>query len=111
MKKEEFTTNILNQLNVLINEWFDSNTFQDNITKALAKTVLETNVNKVQPMIDIFTDENGDVRTDILMKHLEDVLPEKIEIDLKQYINLPFVPNKILLLSRQDIIKMIKGRD
>lgn len=109
MKKEEFTTNILKQLNVLINEWFDQNTLQDQITKALAKTVIETNVNKVQPMLDIFSDENGDVRTDILMKHLEDVLPEKIEIDLKQYINLPFVPNKILLLSIQDIIRMIKG--
>lgn len=111
MKKEEFTTNVLKQLNVLIDDWFDSNTVQDQITKALAKTVLETNVNKVQPMLDIFSDENGEVRTDILMKHLEDVLPEKIEIDLKRYINLPFIPNKILLLSKEDIIKMIKGLD
>lgn len=110
MKKEEFTTNVLNQLDVLINEWFDSNTVQDQITKALAKTVLETNVNKVQPMLDIFSDENGEVRTDILMKHLENVLPEKIEIDLKKYINMAFVPNKILLLTKDDIIKIIKGQ-
>ena len=112
MKQEQFITHIINQLNSILDEWFDQNTLQDQATKAIVLTVLEANKHKVGNMLNIVTDETGEVRTDILIKHLEDMLPASINIDLQQYaeqFNIPkmFVPNKILLLTKEDIKHML----
>ena len=108
MKQEQFIQHIINQLNNILDEWFDQNTLQDQASKAIVKTILEANKHKFHSMLNIVTDETGEVRTDILIKHLEDMLPASINIDLQQYaeqFNIPkfIVPNKILLLTKEDI--------
>lgn len=108
MKQEQFIQHIINQFNNILDQWFDQNTLQDNATKAIVKTIIEANKHKFHSMLNIVTDENGEVRTDILMKNLEDMLPASINIDLQQYadqFHIPkmFVPNKILILDKTDI--------
>jgi hypothetical protein len=112
MKQEQFIQHIINQLNSILDEWFDQNTLQDQATKAIVKTMIEANKHKFNTMLNVVTDETGEVRTDILMKHLEDMLPASINIDLQQYadqFNIPkmFVPNKILILDKSDIRNLL----
>lgn len=108
MKKQEFKVYLIQQLHKILDQWFDTNTMQDKTTKALVKTIIETNKHKFDGFIDMVTDEQGEVRTDILIKNLEDILPESINIDLTQYaeqFNIPrwIIPNKILLMNKNDI--------
>ena len=88
---------ITNHLNKQIDMWFDSNSFQDNIARTFAKTIVKANQNKFDNIIDMLTDENGDVLVDELLDNFEF---QDISIDLTQYSSL--LPRKILIFSRSD---------
>ena len=97
MKKGELKMIITNHLNKQIDMWFDSNTLQDNIARSLAKTMVKANQNKFDNVIDMLTDENGDVLVDDLLDNFEF---QDISIDLTQYSSL--LPRKILIFSKSD---------
>ena len=97
MKKGELKMIITNHLNKQIDMWFDSNTLQDNIARTFAKTMVKANQNKFDNIIDMLTDENGDVLVDDLLDNFEF---QDISIDLTQYSSL--LPRKILIFSRSD---------
>lgn len=111
MKKEELKDNLHKGLYGLVDEWFDGSNLPDTLFNGMAKTVISSNINKFDGYMELITNENGDIMTDDLINNVVNQLPEKIEIDLKQYINLPFVPNKILILTKNDITQIIKGND
>ena len=98
MNKGELKMIVSNHFNKLIGEWFDTNSIQDNLAKTFAKTILQANINKYDNIIDLVTDENGDV----LINELIDNIPfEDIKIDLTTF-NIPLLPRKILIFSKQD---------
>lgn len=97
MKKGELKMIITNHLNKQIDGWFDTNTLQDNIARTFAKTMVKANQNKFDNIIDMLTDENGDVLVDELFDNFEF---KDITIDLTRYSNL--LPRKILIFSRSD---------
>lgn len=114
MKKQEFKAYILNKLYNVLDQWFDTNTLQDNATKAIVKTIIQAKQHSFDEIIDVVTDEQGEVRTDILLNNIEDMLPQSVNIDLLQYaeqFNIPkwIVPNKILLLTKDDIKEVLKN--
>lgn len=88
---------ITNHLNKQINEWFDTNSLQDNLARSFAKTMVKANQNKFDNIIDMLTDENGDVLVDDLLDNFEF---QDISIDLTQYSSL--LPRKILIFSKSD---------
>lgn len=97
MKKGELKLKIEHGLMNLIPEWFDEPIYQ-----AFAKTIVKANINKFDNMIDLITDDSGNVLVDDIINNLSD-----IQIDLTKYSSL--LPNRILLLSKQDIINIIKN--
>ena len=97
MKKGELKMIITNHLNKQIDEWFDTNSLQDNIARSFAKTMIKANQNKFDNIIDMLTDENGDVLVDDLLNNFEF---QDFTIDLTQYSSL--LPRKILIFSRSD---------
>ena len=97
MKKGELKIKVSNYFNKQIDMWFDSNSFQDNIARTFAKTMVKANQNKFDNIIDMLTDENGDVLVDDLLNNFEF---KDISIDLTQYSSL--LPRKILIFSRSD---------
>ena len=97
MKKGELKMIITNHLNKQIDGWFDTNTLQDNIARSFAKTMVKANQNKFDNVIDMLTDENGDVLVDDLLNNFEF---QDFTIDLTQYSSL--LPRKILIFSRSD---------
>lgn len=88
---------ITNHLNKQIDMWFDTNTLQDNIARSFAKTMVKANQNKFDNIIDMLTDENGDVLVDDLLNNFEF---QDFTIDLTQYSSL--LPRKILIFSKSD---------
>lgn len=97
MKKGELKMKIINHLDKQIDGWFDTNTLQDNIARSFAKTMVKANQNKFDNIIDMLTDENGDVLVDDLLNNFEF---QDFTIDLTQYSSL--LPRKILIFSRSD---------
>ena len=97
MKKGELKMKITNHLDKQIDMWFDTNTLQDNIARSFAKTMVKANQNKFDNIIDMLTDENGDVLVDDLLNNFEF---KDITIDLTQFSSL--LPRKILIFSRSD---------
>ena len=97
MKKGELKIKVLNYFNRQIDMWFDSNSLQDNIARTFAKTIVKANQNKFDNIIDMLTDENGEVLVDELLDNFEF---QDISIDLTQYSSL--LPRKILIFSRSD---------
>lgn len=97
MKKGELKMIITNHLNKQIDGWFDTNTLQDNIARSFAKTMVKANQNKFDNVIDMLTDENGDVLVDDLLNNFEF---QDFTIDLTQYSSL--LPRKILIFSKSD---------
>ena len=97
MKKGELKIKVSNYFNKQIDEWFDTNSLQDNLARSFAKTMIKANQNKFDNIIDMLTDENGDVLVDDLLNNFEF---KDITIDLTRYSNL--LPRKILIFSRSD---------
>lgn len=106
MKIDELKTNITTNATKLISEWFDSNSIIDNISKGVANALLHANINKFDKLINLFADENGDLNIDMLIENIISQFPEKMEIDIQRLTNMPFP--KILLLTRQDIVNLLK---
>ena len=97
MKKGELKIKVLNYFNRQIDMWFDSNSLQDNIARTFAKTIVKANQNKFDTLIDLMTDNNGEVLVDELLDNFEF---QDITIDLTQFSSL--LPRKILIFSRSD---------
>ena len=97
MKKGELKIKVLNYFNRQIDMWFDSNSLQDNIARTFAKTIVKANQNKFDTLIDLMTDNNGEVLVNELLENFEF---QDITIDLTQYSSL--LPRKILIFSRSD---------
>lgn len=99
MKKSELKSRLVNGIDNLVDEWFDDN----KLFNGIAHTIVKANQNKFDGIIDMLTNENGDVLVDELLQYMT----EDIQIDLTKYSSL--LPNKILILSKQDVMNIIKG--
>lgn len=97
MKKGELKIKVSNYFNRQIDDWFDTNSLQDNLARTFARTIVKANQNKFDALIDLMTDENGEVLVDELLNNFEF---KDITIDLTQYSSL--LPRKILIFSKSD---------
>lgn len=109
MKKEDFKKNTVNYLYNLIDGWFPKQGFQDSMVNASLKTIIEANQNKYDGIIDLFTDEKGNVLTERLIDNVADTLKNQ-KIDIREFVSnnfnggiAKFLPNKILLFTDDDI--------
>lgn len=101
MNKDEFKLIFSKYMNSMFEKWFDTSSINDILCKSLAQTLVKANINKYDSYIDYFSDESGDVLIDDILDNLIDNFSD-INIDLTKY-NIPFLPNKILILSKQDL--------
>ena len=112
MKVTEFKVRTINKLFNIIDGWFD-NGFQDGMINGVLKTIIKANQNKYDELLKVFTDEQGNIDLSEINKQMEKVVPENLEIDLKDYANkmgvpLYLVPNKILILPKQDVMDIFR---
>lgn len=104
MKLNEVKQVIEKHLSNLINDWFADKP----LIKGIAHTVLNANINKYDNLIELITDEKGDVMIEELVNNLN--LNNGYEIDLTTIS--PFLPARVIIISKEDIeaiIREIKG--
>ena len=102
MIKSELKKIISNKLIRLMGEWFGDKP----VIQALGITIIQTNVNKFDGLIDMLTDENGNVNIDQLVDNLGDVLERDMTIDLTTIS--PYLPKRVLVITKADIQELIK---
>lgn len=82
-------------------EWFADKP----LIQALGITIIQTNVNKFDALLDMLTDENGNVNIDALVENLGDAVERDYTIDLTTIS--PLLPKRVLIISKSDIDALI----
>lgn len=95
MQINDFKQVITKHFNRLINEWFSDIP----LFKALALTVIKANINKYDNLLQLLTDENGDILIDELLNNLN--IRNGYEIDLTTIS--PLLPARVIIISKSDI--------
>jgi CRISPR/Cas system Type II protein with McrA/HNH and RuvC-like nuclease domain len=103
MNKQETIDTLVKHISGMIDSWFDINTFQDKIANAIAKTMLDANRKKLGAMLDLITDDEGNILIEELFKNYG--MDDNIQIDLTKISSL--LPPKVLLITKNDIEELI----
>lgn len=106
MNKIQLKDIISKKIITLMRDWFEDKP----LIQAIGITIVQTNLNKFDGVIDMLTDETGQVNIDGLIENLGGILENDYTIDLTTIS--PYLPNRILIISKQDIhslINEIKG--
>lgn len=106
MTKLQIKDIISKKIITLMRDWFSDKP----LIQAIGITIVQTNVNKFDGLLDMLTDESGQINTDALIENLGSILEQDYTIDLTTIS--PYLPNRILIISKEDInglINEIKG--
>ena len=95
MKRNEFKTVTSAFMKKLLNSWFPDKPF----VKGLGMSVVDANINKMDNLIELFEDENGEIDIKGIVHNLSD-MNEPIKIDLTQIS--PLLPSRVLLITKDD---------
>ena len=101
MKTNEVKMVIYNHLQSLIKEWFEDKP----LIQAVAKTIIQANINKFDSLLYMLTNEDGDLMIDELVDNLGDMVEKGYQLDLTTIS--PLLPNRVLLISKDDIKSII----
>ena len=101
MKKAEVKKVVSDYLIKMMGDWFPDKP----LIKAFGITTIQANVNKFDGVIDMISNENGDVNIDGLVDNLEDFLNKDLQIDLTTIS--PFLPQRILIITKSDMQTLI----
>lgn len=101
MKIPEFKTILSEHLDKLIGEWFGDKP----LFNAIAKTAVKANINKFDNLLDMLTNEQGDLLVEELVDNLGEAIERGYEIDLTEISTL--LPKRVLLVSKEDIQSLL----
>lgn len=112
MKIQEIKLKLNSSLNQLIDTYFSNPTVSEKMINATLKVLVKQNIHKVDDVLNMFADENGDINPqDILVEYANQIDENGLVIDLKQYVKNEMIrqmlPNKVLILKKEDIINLI----
>lgn len=99
MQINEAKAVIVKHLNKLITEWFGDKP----LIQALAKTILQANLNKYDNILEMISNEKGDIMFEELIENLD--IRDGYQIDLTSIS--PLLPNRILIISKEDIQQLL----
>lgn len=92
----------------LMRDWFGDKP----LIQALGITIIQTNINKFDSLLDMLTMEDGNINIDGLIENLGILVEQDYTIDLTTIS--PYLPSRILIISKEDIkglINEIKGEN
>ena len=112
MKAQEVKLKLVTSVNRLIDTYFGSPVVSEKMINATLKVLVKQNAYKLDNMLGLFADANGDINPqDILMEYANQVDENGVIIDIKQYINnetlKQFMPNKVLVMRKEDILNLV----
>lgn len=116
MKASEFKLSLISGLNRLIDDYFGAPTVADKFINSTLKIIIKQNSYKLDDMLELFADEHGCIDKDIIIDNYSEVLGESgVIFDIRDFIKNDFVksllPNKALVIKREDLRKMFNAYD
>lgn len=106
MNKTQIKDIISKKIITLMRDWFGDKP----LIQAIGITIVQTNLNKFDGLLDMLTLEDGNINVDALIENLGDILEQDYTIDLTTIS--PYLPSRVLIISKDDIkglINEIKG--
>lgn len=106
MNKTQIKDIISKKIITLMRDWFSDKP----LVQAIGITIVQTNVNKFDGLLDMLTMEDGNINVDALVENLGVIVEQDYTIDLTTIS--PYLPSRILIISKEDIkgiINEIKG--
>lgn len=101
MKKAEVKKIVSEYLIKLMGDWFPDKP----LVKALGITAIQANTNKFDGVIEMISNENGDVNIDGLVENLGEYLNKDLQIDLTTIS--PFLPQRVLIVTKTDMNELV----
>lgn len=113
MKIGEVKMRLSNSVMGLIDTYFSGNALNEKFVNSTLKIILKQNLYKIDSILSLFTDQNGEINTDEIVAEYSKMIDENgIVFDLKKYIDndliKTIVPDKVLILKREDILNIFK---
>lgn len=106
MNKTQIKDIVSKKVITLMRDWFGDKP----LIQAIGITIVQTNVNKFDGVLDMLTMEDGNINIDALIENLGGILEQDYTIDLTTIS--PYLPHRVLIISKEDIkslINEIKG--
>jgi hypothetical protein len=112
MKIAELKLRLLSGANNLIDDYFGSGSIGDNMLNATLKLLVRQNEHKMDNILNMFADENGEIDGNVVVEEYSKVFGnDGVIIDIKDFIKSntvrSFLPNKCLKVTQDDLRKMI----
>lgn len=112
MKAGEIKMRLSNTVLSMIDTYFSDNTMTEKFINSTLKILLKQNLNKIDPMLELFADENGDINAEEIIAEYAQMFDDSGYIfDLRDYIENDtvkrFIPDKALVIKREDILNIL----
>jgi hypothetical protein len=112
MKAGEIKMRLTNSVIELIDTYFGAHNMQEKFINATLKIILKQNIYKVDTMLNLFADKDGDINFQEVVTEYANMIDENgIVFDLKKFIDdetiKNLIPNKILVIKREDITNLL----
>ena len=116
MKLSEFKLRLIQGANVLIDDYFGSNALSDKLLNSTLKILVKQNQHKLNGILDIFADENGEIDENIIIEEYSKVLGDRgAVLDLRNFINNDLIrnmlPNKALVIKIDDLERIFMNNN
>lgn len=114
MKPQELKLRLETQAVKLLESILDNNSVTDRMKMAAAKFFIKQNLWRVDQVLEALTDKNGDIDTLALGELVEEALFDsdgRLTVKLRQVAPPAiesFVPDKIVILTREDLRKLLQ---
>lgn len=95
----------------LIDTYFGGSSLNEKFINSTLKIIVKQNLYRLDSMLNLFADQNGDINTVEVVKEYANMIDEEgLTFDIKQYVDNDLIknmiPDKILIIKRDDIINM-----
>jgi hypothetical protein len=112
MKIGEIKMRLANTVMTLIDTYFSGKTLNEKFINSTLKILLKQNLYKVDSLLSLFADENGDINAEEIIKEYANIIDDSGYVfDLKQFVEndsvKSFIPDKVLVIKREDILSIL----
>lgn len=112
MKINEFKLKLTSGLNDLINVYFGESTVADKMINSTLKLIVKNNIHKLDDVMELLADKDGEINVHELVDEFVGQIDENgVHFDIKNFVKSDlvksFLPDKILVITKDDIIKLL----
>lgn len=113
MKAGEVKIKLFNSASNLIDTYFSGASINEKFINSTLKILLKQNIYKIEPMLELFADKNGEINTDEIINEYSKMLDDNgMVFNIKDYVEndivKSFIPDKVLIIKREDIMALFK---